>query len=294
MKAKTRNWLIVVVAMMFVILILFLSRDEGQRRLPRTPIPIIEANVVYSDSLARVDAPTVGGNSGFVDFQQDFRIRLNAGKKVMVETVVGWLDIEVSLYDGDKQLGELYCGYNAQCKFFADIRKDGWSILRVRGKAATDPQPFTLEVREVQSTFFRGVPSGREGILPESTVPSIDLDVVYNGTMLVSDAPLYWSGNGIVQDFQMRLNAGEPVLVQAKSDGFGIGVGVYGEGRTLDFDFDDGMSFRACMQIEVPKTGNYALRVMAPDTQDLKSGSFKLEVSKVLSSDDCETVKNSK
>jgi hypothetical protein len=256
-----------------VSLTLFL-RGEGRPRLPTSQLPTIETGVLYTVAITR------GSGVGIAGDEQDYRIRLSAGKMVMVETAVAWLDMRVMLYSNGLLLGESSCGYNARCHFFAEVPEDGWGILRVKWGSNGGQAPFSLEVRQVRNESSRGEPSAHTGVLPTHSIPTIDLDVIYKGMMSASDVPLFKSGGGGAQEYQLRLKAGQPVLVQARSAGFDIFVSVHGEDGRIAFDprrtgFD---ASRACVRAEAPIDGLYTLRVTTRDNvRDFKAGDFTLE-----------------
>jgi hypothetical protein len=260
---------------------LFISGNRAQL-LPDSQLPIIESGVLYVDT----DAITPVGGGGRVGNGQDYRIRLSAGKTVMVETTVDWLNLKVMLYDEGRLIGESSCGYNARCRFFAEMPKDGWGILRVNWGADGRHAPFSLEVRHVRSNFSLGKPYTRMEVLLFPPMPSIDLDVIYKGKMSASDVPLFKPGGGGIQEYKLRLEVGKPVLVQARSAGFKVLVSAYGEDGRIGFDPRRGRfntSF-ACLQIEPPLDGIYTLRVTTPDNvRDTKAGEFTLEVFNIKS-----------
>lgn len=271
-----RIWKIVVILFIVigVVAVTLFLRGDDRPMLPTSQLPAIETGVLYMVAMKR------GSGVGEAGDEQNYRIRLNAGKMVMVETAVAWLDMKVMLYSNGRLIGESSCGYNARCHFFAEVPEDGWGILRVKWGRTDGQAPFSLEVRQVRNEVFRGEPSVRTGVLLAHPIPTIELDVIYKGVMSPSDVPLFKSGGGGAQEYQLRLKAGQPVLVQARSADFDIFVSVYGEDGRIAFDprrtgFDGS---RACVRAVAPVDGLYTLRVTTRDNvRDFKAGDFTLE-----------------
>jgi hypothetical protein len=265
------------------IAIALFNHHDIQISLPRLPLPTIESDVVYIVNLAPSDAPHIGKGGGLDGVQQDYRIHLKAGKTYMFEVAVGWLEAEVSLYNENRLLGDTSCGYNARCKFFAQSPQDSWGTVRISGGVGEKPEKFSLEVRRVKNAIFLGKQSDRIRVLQSASIPIINFNVVYDGEIKASDAPTFFNGRENSQDFRIHLEAGQTALAQAKSKGFDISVGIYGEDRKFDFDIDDGVTPHTCVQVTAPEDGLYTLRVTALDLQKSQTGSFTLEVSKLLS-----------
>ncbi|MGF6088215.1 hypothetical protein [Pseudomonas sp. 18173] len=280
---KTLKTTLFLFALMAAIAMAAFINHNIQISLPRTPLPTIESEVVYVVNLVPADAPYLGKSGALEGVQQDYRIHLKADKTYMFEVAVGWLGVEVSLYNEGRLLGDTSCGYNARCKFFAQLPQDGWGTIRISRGVGEKPESFSLEVRRVKNAFYRGKQSDRISILQAAPMPIIDFDVVYDGNMAASDAPAFFNGGGNIQDFRVRLKAGQTVLAQAKSTEFDILVDIYGEDRRLGFDAANDITPQACAQAKAPKDGLYTLRVTAIDLAKSQTGSFTLEVSKPLS-----------
>lgn len=123
-----------------------LTNHGAQQEQFHSSLPVIETNVLYDASVTAADAPSVIDGGPLFGNQQDYRIRLAAGKTYMIETSMGWQDIGVALYENGQRLGETSCGFRARCSFFVDTEKEVLGTLRIRGDARNSQEPLSVEV----------------------------------------------------------------------------------------------------------------------------------------------------
>lgn len=256
---------------------------DSENVLPQTPLGVIESNVLYDASVTSADAPSTGAGGPIVGYQQDYHIRLQAGKTWMVETAVGWQDVAVALYENGQQLGKSSCGFRARCQFFVDAEKEISGTLRIRGDGNNSEEPLSVEVREVANSFMTGNPSTRTGKLQPAPVSVIEHDGVYTGMQLTPDAPLNWFGTGSLQDYRIQLKAGQKVRVKATSPQVEIGIGLISPEQILARKFAQDIKQGVCILAEAPADGSYTLRVMVRERKDTSPIDYTLDISRAVS-----------
>lgn len=254
------------------------SKNKDENELPQMALPELQNNITYDVSLNSSDIPPVTEN-GMLRF---YRIPLDAGQRYRFESHVAWDEMKTVLFIDGKKVDDMDCGYNSACHFSVEPEKDSWGILKVVGAINPDKQPVSIEIKPVEGILDYGARSQHRENLPPLSIPIIKTDLLYHGEISASDLPLHDSGEGRRQYYQVKLNAGQDVLIRVTSSGLDIGALLKNVYRTLEGKFSAEDSHEVCLQVNVPKDGLYTIPVVATDITGLDkgiSGKFTLEVS---------------
>lgn len=279
---KTKKNSIAILIVLSVVGVVLSTRYSKQNELPHILMPTIESGVLYDVSMTSSDLPTLRRGVGV---EQYYHILLKAGISYKFTSHVDWLGMEAHLYaDDGKQIGEMECAYRARCDFYVTPKKDTWGLLRIVGNydAVDTDKKFTLEVGESASLYGSTPPPNRTITLRPGTLPVINSNIYYTGTVSQKDVPFYKSGEGSIQNYSIHLPAGQKVQAIAKSSGFDISLQILDADRVLVSRFSEEDKRDACLQVTPPKEGMYILRVMTRNLDNLKTpgaGDFTLEVS---------------
>lgn len=274
----TKEILLSICVILFLTVCLAFFWAKKNNNLPQMALPELQKGIVYDVSLNSSDIPPVTEN-GMLRF---YRIPLDAGQRYRFESHVEWDEITAVLFIDGKKVDDMNCGYNATCHFSVEPEKDSWGILKIVGAINHDKQPVSIEVRPIKSVFNPGSSSLRRENLPPSSIPIINTDVVYHGEVSAADLPLYNSGEGRRQYYQVKLNAGQDVLIRAKSSGLDIGVILKNVYHQFKEKYSTEDSYEVCFHVNIPKDGLYTIPVITRDITGLDkgiSGKYTLEVS---------------
>lgn len=276
--------LIAVVAVVGLMVGPMLIYGASQNLLPRQLMPAIENNVVYSGSMTSDDWGW-GGPSGE---HRNYRIPLEAGKLLMVDASSERIFARFKLFNDDGQmLEDMPCSFQPYCRFFVDVRKSGWGILRISASSNGGEKEFAVETRYVGGASSSGGVSSRNADAPmPPKLQILNLNELYRGEMLKSDLPGY-RNDGAMQSYGLRLNAGQVVMIRAKSEEVSLSLSVHDQDGRLDMKTSRGGGIRklACLPIKAPENGVYSMQVMSEGTGEARLGRFTLEVFDITSDD---------
>lgn len=258
-----------------------LQANSGNDKIPllRPETPTLKPGVLYDVTMTMNDAPYTNIFGGATGVQQDYLLRLQAGKSYHLEAKVPSLGIRVFLFSKGKLLKEMWCRYNSRCPLSVTSEKDDLVLLRIKGEPDSLNQSFTLEVTGSDSEILRGPPASSKSPLSPASIPVIKTNAAYTGTFLSSDAPVANAGKGHIQDYRFHLSKGQRVLVNVKTNDFDAGLRLLdSELNTLKVEWAERDSQNPCIEASAVKDGMFLLRIFTLDERAMNNGQFTLNV----------------